>query len=608
MAKSIIDIEVNDGPFNEFQESFAKYQAALLKTPDAWNKASKTTAESSSIVDKLSGKVKDVNSNVGKMVPSVDKFNKATKSSDMTMARMVKSSKSIATNIKDTTLSLIKWTGIFSAVSGLLGVGGFFGIDKLAASASNDRFRAQGLGVNTGELNAAKINYSKVVGDPAGTLGAIRDAQYDLSKRWTFSAMGINPQGKDAGKLIGPMVKAARKTFIASGSTQQGAEAHGLTQFFSMDDLVRLKSMSEAEVNAMVKRADADTKAMSLSDKVSRSWQNLNQQLDRSEQQIKRTFILGLVPLAGPLAKLSDAFQQAVAEIMKTKQMGKWIDELGSGIKHFASYLTSPEFKTDIQAFMEALDDAGGAIYNFAQRIGKLFGTGEVTLKASQYHKLNDIAKTDPKLASALTNFLENPSRQKYNSSVVQRWVETHPSAVIRGPKQIAATQQEILKRFGLISGPSGYTVNNIPASSPQTSGAYNAPNHNPGNLRRWGNYPTSGGFAQFPNDTVGLRAMAKQLRIYNSKKINTINDIIKKYAPMEDNNDVGSYIRDVTKRTGFRADQQLNLNDNKTLATLVSAMTKHENVKSNFTPNTVVTILNNTGGNAIVTTNQLAH
>ena len=604
-VKSIIEIEVDDGPFTDFKAAFDKYQKALNESPEAWSRIGKATSGASATLDTVVGELQSINVNIGKMVPGIEKFNKYTRSSGSTMAGMVKSTKSMAGNIMSATESLLKWSGIVGTISGLIGAGGLFGIDRLATSASNSRFQSMGLGISTAELNAANVNYSKAVGDPAGTLGAIRDAQYDLSKRWAFGGMGINPAGKDAGQLLGPMIKAARASFIASGSTEQGAQAHGLTQFFSMDDLVRFKNMSNAEIDAMIKRADADKKALALSDSASRSWQDLKIQIDRAETQIGNTFIKGLLPLTGPLTQLSAAFTQAVADVMKSKDMGIWINDLASGIKSLAAYLTSGAFKSDVSNFMDSIDDAAGAVYNFAEKVGKLFGTGEVTLKGSQYHKLHEISRTDPALASALRNFMENPSRQKYNSSVVQRWVELHPGLSVRGPAQIAATQAAILQRFGL----SDATAQSAATTGTTTTGTWNgSARHNPGNLRSAAGYPSVGGFAVFPDDAAGVRAMAAQLRRYGSRGVNTIDSIIGKYAPSGDNNDTGAYIRDVVGQTGFSPNAHLNLNDPKIMASLIAAMTKHEGGKANFTPATVITIMNNTGGNTYASVNQLAH
>jgi len=70
---------------------------------------------------------------------------------------------------------------------------------------------------------------------------------------------------------------------------------------------------------------------------------------------------------------------------------------------------------------------------------------------------------------------------------------------------------------------------------------------------------------------------------------------------------DVDSYIRGVSGRSGFGPDEHLNLGDRDTMARLIAAMSKQENAKSNYTPQTVVTILNQTRGSATVSASQLA-
>ncbi|MCV5714587.1 hypothetical protein OFN39_35825, partial [Escherichia coli] len=82
--------------------------------------------------------------------------------------------------------SLLSWGGIVGIFTGVLGVGGLFGINRLAATTGAQRFTSLGLGTSIGALDSTAINYQKALGNPAGTLGAIRDSQMDLSKRWTF--------------------------------------------------------------------------------------------------------------------------------------------------------------------------------------------------------------------------------------------------------------------------------------------------------------------------------------------------------------------------------------------------------------------------------------
>lgn len=103
---------------------------------------------------------------------------------------------------------------------------------------------------------------------------------------------------------------------------------------------------------------------------------------------------------------------------------------------------------------------------------------------------------------------------------------------------------------------------------------------HNPGNLRRPGN-PV--GFQTFDNDEQGLSAMAQQIGRYaNRDGLRSISGILNKYAPGSENN-TGAYIKRVSDDTGFDPNAQLNVNDPKVLAPLLSSMVKVEQGRQPF-------------------------
>lgn len=76
--------------------------------------------------------------------------------------------------------------------------------------------------------------------------------------------MGIDNPNQDPATLLPQMIKSARDIFVRNGSTQQGAEAYGLTNYFTLDDLNRFKKMSDAEIDAMTKQAQKDTQRLQL--------------------------------------------------------------------------------------------------------------------------------------------------------------------------------------------------------------------------------------------------------------------------------------------------------------------------------------------------------
>lgn len=383
VAKSIVDIDVNDDKFVAFMERFREYQSALDDLPEAWRVAAVGIGESSKQTEKAKGEAKElgaefnavaeailtINSGIDRLNANLedskkkqDEFNKSTRSAKGFLSDATKDAKSLAGHIKEATASLLSWGGIVGIFTGVIGVGGLFGINRLAATTGAQRFTSLGLGTSIGALDSTAINYQKALGNPAGTLGAIRDSQMDLSKRWTFQAMGINNPDQDPAKLLPQMIRNARDIFVQNGSTLQGAQAHGLTNFFTLDDLNRFKNMSDEEITAMEKRAQQDARMLQITDQQARQWQDFNVQLDYSSQSIRNTFVRGLGPLTPQLSKLSDALAGAIDTVLKSPELGKWIDGLARGIERFGNYLSSPEFTSDVLSFMDGVKRLGQSV------------------------------------------------------------------------------------------------------------------------------------------------------------------------------------------------------------------------------------------------------
>lgn len=383
-AKSIVEIDVQDEKFQSFLEKFNEYQKALGELPEQWRGAvhglgeaaketervrdgtegiTKAFADGVAALASVNDGLDRLNGNLEKATKTQTAFNRKSGGARNFLNKASKDAKSLAGHIKDATTSLLSWGTVLGLFSGLAGAGGLWGMNRLAGSASAQRFTAMGLGTTAGGLNSTAINYQKVLGNPVGTLGAIRDSQLDLSKRWTFNAMGVNPN-QDPAKLLPQMIKSARDIFVRNGSTQQGAEAYGLTNYFTLDDLNRFKNMSDAEIDAMTKQAQKDSQRLQLTDQQLKQWQEFNIQLDRSKSSIEKTFIAGLGPLTPVLEKLSDAFSVALDELLKSPEIGRWIDGLSEGVKNFASYISSGDLRKDFDSFMASIREMGVTVDN----------------------------------------------------------------------------------------------------------------------------------------------------------------------------------------------------------------------------------------------------
>ncbi|WP_447885247.1 lytic transglycosylase domain-containing protein [Serratia fonticola] len=422
-AKSVVEIDVQDEKFQTFLEKFNEYQKALEGLPEQWRGAAQGIGDSAKQTDKVLGSTEAIarsftdgvaaiasindgldrlNGNLERANKTQSEFNKKTSGAGKFLNKASKDAKELAGHIKNATTSLLSWGAVLGLFSGLAGAGGLWGMSRLAGSASSQRFTAMGLGTTAGGLNSSAVNYQKVLGNPVGTLGAIRDGQLDLSKRWQFKAMGIDNPDQDPAALLPQMIKSARDIFTRNGSSQQGAEAYGLTNYFTLDDLNRFKNMSDAEIDAMTKQAQKDTQRLQVTDQQLKQWQDFNIQLDRSKISIENTFIRGLAPLAPELGKLSDAFSEAVETVLKSPELGKWIDGLADGIRKFGNYLVSPDFKNDVVSFMTGVE-------RLAQVIGKVIdwitGKTEITLDdvKSNSSMLSDEKRTDPQTGQSYT-------------------------------------------------------------------------------------------------------------------------------------------------------------------------------------------------------------
>lgn len=134
--------------------------------------------------------------------------------------------------------------------------------------------------------------------------------------------------------------------------------------------------------------------------------------------------------------------------------------------------------------------------------------------------------------------------------------------------------------------------------------------NFNPGNIRFIGQANAAEGdkgFARYGSMQEGYQALAKQLQMYGSgkskaagyRKLNTIEDIMNIYAPKGEN-DTRSYINTLVQQTGFKANQQLDLNNIDVLSKLMAVISRVESGRQMNTPGEIkMMIQNNTGGSA---------
>lgn len=123
-------------------------------------------------------------------------------------------------------------------------------------------------------------------------------------------------------------------------------------------------------------------------------------------------------------------------------------------------------------------------------------------------------------------------------------------------------------------------------------SGARGIRNHNPGNIRRvagttWAGQSqtqTDPAFVQFIAPEYGIRAMARVLKNYFARGVDTVSTVIATWAPSTENN-TGAYISAVVRDTGLQPNARLSTAD---LPKLIAAIIKHENGTQPYPPDLI--------------------
>lgn len=352
MPVSVVTIDVDDTRFKAFLERYGKYQELLKKMPASWN-------EAGAAGEGLGRHIADMTEALMAQQDLLKANNRQHKEAKKTTSSILNDTKKIAASIRDTTSSLLKWVGIggvlSGAVAGIAGIGSLWGLDRLASGVGNTYRTSQGLGITSGQLQAANLTLGRYLPDVQGHLQTLSTAQSDAHGTWALSAMGIDPTGKNAAQLLAETTLRAKQMFdpvANSPAAQQFADAHGLTALgFSLNDLKTLHSTSTTDLQRSMGDYNTLSGQLNLDPATQRAWQSFDVALQTSENKIKNTFVDGLEPLIPQLTQLSSAVTDAIDTFMKSDTFKQLIPELATGIKGFADYISAPGFLQKVETF-----------------------------------------------------------------------------------------------------------------------------------------------------------------------------------------------------------------------------------------------------------------
>lgn len=408
MARPVIDIDVNDDKFKAFQKEFEKYQEALKKLPGAWGETDKAVEGTAGTYATMTAALLAQQELLATSVDHHESLHRVARSTDTSMQSLARSTGRVAANIKSATTSLLKWSAITTAFSGLIGVGGLWGLDRLAIASSGARRSATGLGITSGQQQALNLTLGRYI-DANGNLQSIVNAQNDYSQRFRFNQLGIQDAAhKDPATLAAEMAIRAHDLYQQGDKSQQFAESHGITQFYTMDEWRRLGNTSLEELQSVLRENQRLSQQLAVDPRTQKAWQDFDYRLRTAGQSIENIFITRLGPLATPLDHLSASITKAVDNFLSTPKLGEWIEDLGHEIEWLGTYLGSDNFQNDIRWFGKEVGEIAGAIELVAKKIFNWFGVTSPTVASPE--GLSPVLSTGSSSAGAQSAF--EPRRQ----------------------------------------------------------------------------------------------------------------------------------------------------------------------------------------------------
>jgi hypothetical protein len=378
--RSVLDIEVNDNSFRDHVARFESYREATKEERDAWAKdqADRRRAERGEIAQEREQQrnERERQRELEKQGTIYDKIGRSWKVMREESSTVARNVRDIGSRLLHMTTSAARISGMMGLVGGLATGFGFLGMDSLARAASGYRRSALGLGTSVGGMRAFELDFGRFV-DPHSFLGGVNRSLRDPTQT-ALRGLGITPQGgEDTADVAVRALEKIQTLAKAQPEAMLGTllQSRQLSQFgLSLEDLVRLRRMSHQELRDQGTAFRGDVRGLGLSDPQLQGWQNFLTQMQRAGRMIETTFIVRLSPLAPSLAKLSQSITKVLDAFLTKDRLGEWIDTVAKALDHFATYIGTPEFESDVEAFVKNVGSMARVLYEGAKKIAGFLG------------------------------------------------------------------------------------------------------------------------------------------------------------------------------------------------------------------------------------------
>src|SRR5208282_4903355 len=340
--RPIINVDIDTAAFDDLRKKYDEFQKATEALPGDWAKASEQANKQKTTFEKMLQFIPKLTP------PKMD----GSLVDDVPWISIASNSKHVLKFITDATLSLGKWTALTGVFSSIIGAGGLYGINRMAASISQRRREASTTGSTPGEVANFETQFARL-GIGADYLSRVNELQRDPTQRATLYGIA----GKEgADKLLGessanaaadllPMIKR-----LASQRFKDPRQIDAMAQAYGLDPtLVRtIMAMPAGELQSLVDQYRSGQEAFKLTPDVLKKWNDLHRTFQEAGGEIEVAFQNKLVLLTPDISKVAIDLGKIIDAVLT---LGGPIDQLikgplKTGFEHFGSMMESGQFRS----------------------------------------------------------------------------------------------------------------------------------------------------------------------------------------------------------------------------------------------------------------------
>lgn len=572
----VLTLDIDESKISALNEISEKFKAAFSVGPGGFpvpQSVPAPTPDLPSVPPAVPGQEKGPSQKGGDS--EFDKFlktlNKDAKATLKTFGLINKTLSVTTSTLKGLFTTTVSWGARLAAIGG----GGLFGYGYMALRATEQYKSSQGLGVSTGEMQAANNVYGSRFSNTGNILQALAAAQNDPTNPQYAGLMslGINPQDGAAANLPKLLegVSILLKQYKGTGVSQAVLKGYGLDGVIDVATANQVLANSDRLPQLNKQFADQSQRLdRDLGSGTQQSWQDLSARFMDNANRIGNTFLKTLARLNGPIGRISDNLTASIEKFLNGRNGQALFDTLATGLQNLGNWLGSDDFQRDLDSFSKAVKRIAQAI---GSAIDWLAGYGikaPESVDEARSQSSFDVTRSKEELAKK--GLTEKQAAEENASGVgfLRAMGNTVVSLLTGGNVTIDAAEER-----WKAGGWANHGGNKQPRG---------LRNNNPGNLNFVGQYGAkledgpNARFAQFPTMLDGIAALDKQVGLYLKRGTNTIDKIMDIYAPKSDKNDTAAYKSYLSRFTGLGTKEEIDPSNNEQIKRLIVGIINHEN------------------------------